>query len=122
MLRLSDDHFTVRQFLPSSEQSSIRRYGLYIPPGYLASPEKLWPTIVFLHGAGERGEEISTSLLRQDLAKKLAAGAQLPFIVIAPHCPRISGWAEEETSRDTVEILDEVAKLLRVDLKRVYLR
>ena len=33
-----------------------REYLLYLPRGYDAEGEKRWPVILFLHGAGERGD------------------------------------------------------------------
>jgi len=124
-LDVEDGQFVIRQYLPSptaSTPSIISHYGLYIPKGYLSDIEKHWPIIMFLHGAGECGDEIDSSLLRQDLPKKLASGSHIPFVVIAPHCPRGSGWGDKQISRDVIAILAEVSKVLRVDMNRVYLR
>jgi poly(3-hydroxybutyrate) depolymerase len=34
-------------------------YLLYLPQGYGTEPEKKWPLIVFLHGSGERGNDLN---------------------------------------------------------------
>jgi len=33
-------------------------YLLYLPDSYSGDTEKLWPVILFLHGAGERGDDL----------------------------------------------------------------
>jgi predicted peptidase len=38
------------------------RYLLALPEGYEADASKPWPLIVFLHGAGERGEDLKLLL------------------------------------------------------------
>ncbi len=121
-IEVGDGRQYIRLFTPSgARHNTIRHYALYIPQDYSDQPAKHWPVIVFLHGGGECGEEISTTLLRQDLAKKLSRGAQLPFVVLSPHCPYTSRWLEDETSRDIMEILEQSSKELRLDLDRVYL-
>jgi predicted peptidase len=34
-------------------------YLLYLPPGYAGQPDKKWPVVFFLHGAGERGNNLA---------------------------------------------------------------
>ena len=34
------------------------RYSLYLPEHYAADTGKTWPLIIFLHGSGERGEDL----------------------------------------------------------------
>ena len=33
-------------------------YQLFLPKGYLAEPAKSYPLLVFLHGSGERGDDV----------------------------------------------------------------
>ena len=34
-------------------------YQLFLPKGYLAEPAKSYPLLVFLHGSGERGDDVA---------------------------------------------------------------
>ena len=34
-------------------------YELYLPPKYNADPAVKWPLIIFLHGSGERGDNVA---------------------------------------------------------------
>ncbi len=66
-------------------------YLSYTPPDYDKDPARHWPLLVFLHGSGERGEDL-------DLVKKwgpitwLDQGHSLPMIVIEPQCPEQEWW------------------------------
>lgn len=58
------------------------------------SPEDIsgeLPAILFLHGAGERGFDFDT-LCMQGLPKYLAAGREIPAVVICPQCPEGYVW------------------------------
>ena len=35
-----------------------RQYWLYLPRGYEDDPARQWPVILFLHGGGERGDDL----------------------------------------------------------------
>lgn len=67
-----------------------REYYVYLPRAYGADRERRWPLILFLHGAGERGDGLG------DLEKVLAHGPlmeawvlrrDLPFVIVAPQAP-----------------------------------
>jgi predicted peptidase len=49
------------------------------------------PAILFLHGAGERGYD-ENLLAFQALPKYLAAGREIPAVVICPQCPEDINW------------------------------
>lgn len=58
------------------------------------SPAKKYPLVVFLHGAGERGEDNEKQLLwGADFFADSASRARFPAIVIFPQCPTESYWA-----------------------------
>ncbi|MCX6359524.1 MAG: prolyl oligopeptidase family serine peptidase [Armatimonadetes bacterium] len=91
------------------------RYLLFLPKGYNDDKARKWPLMLFLHGAGERGNDLEK--LKVHGPPKLAtAGKELPFILVAPQCPE-NGWWETETLG---ALLDEVQTKHRVDLDRVY--
>ena len=49
------------------------------------------PLIVYLHGAGERGENIS-HLYRHGIPKLINEGREIPAVVLAPQCPALCVW------------------------------
>ena len=55
-------HAPESQLLRRSFHSSLthgeRQYWLYLPKGYEDVDTKNWPVILFLHGGGERGEDL----------------------------------------------------------------
>jgi predicted peptidase len=92
-------------------------YLLYLPEEYGTS-DKIYPVIMLLHGAGNRGDDLE--LLKVDgLLKILSSKKEFPFIVIAPQCPLNSRWPEQ--FNELITILDEVRKNYRVDTTRIYL-
>ncbi|WP_295124620.1 alpha/beta hydrolase-fold protein [uncultured Chitinophaga sp.] len=92
------------------------QYVLYIPQGYNDNKEKLWPTIIYLHGLGERGNDIE--LVRNTgLAKRVNGTTDLNFIVIAPQCNKGTWWDLPSVAR----LYDEVIKIYNIDQSRMYL-
>jgi predicted peptidase len=90
------------------------RYLLYLPEGYDATRTP-WPLVLFLHGSGERGADLS-AVTRQGLPK-LAGDRSLPFILVAPQVPAGEIWSADALKA----LLDDLQARLRVDPDRVYL-
>jgi len=92
-------------------------YLLYIPDGY-TSEGKSWPLILFLHGAGERGDD--TELLKKHGPPKLVSnGKKLPFVVVSPQCPADNWWPNMLGELNV--LIDEITKQYNIDQSRVYL-
>lgn len=90
-------------------------YLLYLPPDYAADGGKQWPFVLFLHGAGERGNDIE--LVKKHGPPKLAGTKQdFPFILVSPQCPLETWW---DTDALKALVSDVIAKH-RVDHDRVY--
>lgn len=90
------------------------KYLLYLPPGYEKGSD-LWPMILFLHGAGETGEDLAKVKIHGP-PKIIDAGKTLPFVVVSPQSPQ-RGWNVLALNA----LLDEVIKSHRIDADRVYL-
>jgi predicted peptidase len=88
-------------------------YLLYLPRGY-DKGEKAWPLLLFLHGAGESGNDLS-KVKKHGPPKLVAAGKDLPFIVVSPQSRRF-GWQPQALNA----LLDDVSKKYRVDADRIY--
>ncbi|RAJ00640.1 dienelactone hydrolase family protein [Paenibacillus pabuli] len=94
-------------------------YLLHIPEKEqpLAEDQK-WPVILFLHGAGERGNDLE--MLKANGVPLIAdQDKSFPFIVISPQCPQSELWANEKEA--VMAILEQVLENYPADKKRVYL-
>ena len=93
-------------------------YLLYLPEGYDEALDRTWPLVLYLHGAGERGSDLS--LVKTHGIPKLAErGADLPFIAISPQCPTDTWWSSHIDALDA--LLKAACASHAVDEKRVYL-
>jgi predicted peptidase len=93
-------------------------YLLYLPADYGKDAKKQWPLIMFLHGAGERGNNIAV-LRKQGLPKMIGQGKNFDFIIVSPQCPNDIWWPERTDL--LIGLLDEIEKKYNVDTDRVYL-
>jgi predicted peptidase len=89
-------------------------YLLYLPDGY-GKDDKAWPLVLFLHGAGESGNDLS-KVKKHGPPKLIEAGKDFPCIVVSPQCPRF-GWDVATLNG----LLDDVMAKYKVDKDRVYL-
>jgi len=92
------------------------RFLLYLPEGYAEKKDARWPLMMFLHGAGERGDDLNRVKVHGPpmLVEK---GKKFPFIILSPQCPKGQVWKADEL----VALLDHVCEKYRVDKTRQYL-
>jgi predicted peptidase len=88
------------------------RYLLYRPASY--ESRAAWPLILFLHGGGERGENLEL-VKREGLPHILETRSEFPFVVVSPQETRRRRFDPETLSA----LLDEVGGALRIDRSRV---
>jgi predicted peptidase len=93
-------------------------YLLHLPAAVGTSAGGLWPTILFLHGRGESGDDPS-AVMRQGLPAYVAQQPVFPFIVIAPQCPWGTWWPE--LAESLTKMLDACVERFPVDPERLYL-
>jgi predicted peptidase len=91
-------------------------YLLHLPDGY-DEGNKDWPLVLFLHGAGERGADLS-KLKVHGPPKLIEAGRDIPAIVVSPQCPEDEWWNDHLDALSA--LLDEIEKKYRVDADRIY--
>ena len=93
-------------------------YLLSLPRGYRAGGKRKWPLILFLHGAGERGDDLEL-VKKHGIPKIVEQGTDLPFITLSPQCPQDTWWG---THTDALSaLLDDVVATHAVDTDRLYL-
>lgn len=88
-------------------------YLLSLPEGY--ETKEQWPLMLFLHGAGERGDNLDLVKVHGP-PKLIAAGKEMPFIVVSPQCPKDRWWNAVELTA----LLDEIIEKYDVDESRIY--
>ena len=88
---------------------------LSLPKDYEDSRET-YPLVLFLHGAGERGDDVQ-AVAKHGPPKLAKAGREFPFILVAPQCAEGRWWQPTEV----LALLDHVEATHRVDTSRVYL-
>lgn len=78
-------------------------YRILYPAGY--KPSKKYPLLLFLHGAGERGNDNSRQLVHGSaLFTDSANRKNFPAIVLFPQCPQNQTWARMQLMRQRMDI------------------
>jgi predicted peptidase len=113
-----EDLIVMSKAAKQAKQSFSKKmsYLLYLPDGYKQDNRKRWPLIVFLHGAGERGEDLDLVKIHGP-PKLIEAGKKMPFIVVSPQLALGEWWSPDIVAWLTKELI----KTLWVDPERVYL-
>lgn len=93
-------------------------YLLYLPPGYYEQPDKRWPVVFFLHGAGERGSDLEI-VKYHGLPKVIDQGQDFPFIAVAPQCPTEERWTQQLAKLD--RLYAQIMENYRVLPDQIYL-
>jgi predicted peptidase len=121
----------------SDAQSIEHKYRLLLPAGYDQDSATTYPLVLFLHGAGERGEDNQLQLKHgAPEFLKPARRQQYPCIVVVPQCPSQQKWVEVDwtltSGKDTfidqpsaamataLGIVDQWVQSGRVDKSRIY--
>lgn len=108
---------TQQSFKANIIKSAGLNYLLHLPKGYKKTGDP-HPVILFLHGAGERGNNFQL-LQKHGIPKVAPKRKDFPFITISPQCPQHSWWLFHFD--DLITLLDEVLARYNADPSRVYL-
>lgn len=97
---------SLRTFIPRTFESSSGLelpYRILYPEGF--NPAEEYPLLLFLHGAGERGNDNQLQLFHG--GKLLASAPELEgVIVVAPQCPADEWWADIDHDLSTRNLLE----------------
>jgi predicted peptidase len=74
-----------------------------------------WPLMLFLQGAGERGDDLQL-VKRHGVAKIVEEQPAFPLLVVSPQCPPTEAWAPEPL----LALLDDIEQHYDVDPERLY--
>jgi predicted peptidase len=93
------------------------KYLLFLPEGY-GKEQKRWPLMLFLHGAGERGDDLNKVKVHGP-PKIVQTRKDFPFIVVSPQCPEDDWWTMK--TEVLINLLDDIVARYDVDTERIYL-
>ena len=93
-------------------------YLLYLPTDY-SNSKKGYPLVLFLHGAGERGEDINLVEIH-GIPRLINMGKEFPFITIAPQCPSDRWWPEPVLTKALISLIEKTKAQYNVDNSRIY--
>ena len=110
----SDDEITTHLSL-----SYNLSYRTYFPENYDERNTKL-PIVFFLHGVGERGENLDL-VETHGIPKLIKNGKKFPFITVVPQCPFNQWWSRSEMIKSLINLVEEVVQKYDVDDSRVYI-
>ncbi|MGI8979638.1 MAG: prolyl oligopeptidase family serine peptidase [Pirellulaceae bacterium] len=94
------------------------RYLLFLPQGHGSAEKKdeKWPLLLFLHGAGERGNDNLDLVKKHGPPKIVDEKKDFPFITVSPQCPEGKRWNAQELAK----LVDALANTYSADPQRLY--
>jgi predicted peptidase len=95
------------------------QYQVFVPS--IWQPSQKWPVVLFLHGAGERGED---GILQTEVGIGTAIRRSVdrfPAIVVMPQCQKNVWWTDPSMEKLVFEALDATMREFGGDPDRVYL-
>lgn len=96
------------------------KYQVYVPPEWKPGGRQ-WPVILFLHGAGARGDD-GVRQANIGLGKAIRKDPQrFPFIVIFPQAHLRNSWSTPAMQAQALAALDQTMQEFNGDPSRVYL-
>ena len=100
---------------PDGEEKVTLHYWLYLPKAKDMGESEKPPLMLFLHGAGERGDNLEV-VKKHGPPKLVDAQPDFPFILVSPQCPRDERWQPAQL----LQLVEHVAKTHGTDENRLY--
>lgn len=94
-----------------NENEFNMNYKVFYPDDY-----KDLPLIVYLHGAGERGEN-SLHLYRHGVPKLIQEGREYPAVILCPQCPAFNVW--DNVVEKLKGLIDSIAEEFKIKKDRI---
>ncbi len=95
-----------------SQKAATIRYWLFVPADY--EKRTNWPLMLFLHGAGERGQDLE-QVKAWGPPKRVATEKNFPFVVVSPQCPKGVYWHIEHLAK----LVDHIANTCKIDKRHM---
>ena len=118
------------------ESGNVLPYNIFYPKNYKSAKSEKYPLLIFLHGAGERGEDNIKQLIH--IAPKLIqkeTRTKYPAVLLFPQCPENDYWAPVKRLEWTFDsgaeatqpmkmlmgLVDKILQDPKIDKKRIYI-
>jgi len=95
------------------------KYLFFLPKDYSNAKKTTWPLILFLHGMGERGDDLELVKIH-GIPKIVKTQEDFPFIAISPQCPIEYVWTDKKMLQALESLVLKIIKNYRIDKTRVY--
>ena len=116
----------------TNDKKETLPYRIFIPK---KMPKKPVPLVIFLHGAGERGNDNKVQVVHAVRDLITYSLNNEPMIIIAPQCPKNKRWVEVDWSklshtmpkepsygmRLSLELIEKLCKEFPIDRSRLYI-
>ncbi len=111
-----EDIYKAKEFI--SDDGDTLLYRIMLPEEF--QPDKKYPLVLFLHGAGERGSDNRAQLTwGVDAFADEEFRTEHPAIVIAPQAPEQTFWANLNWREEGTGLMDEPSKPLKLTYELV---
>lgn len=101
------------------EDNKKLNYWLY-QPTHIEPMDQKMPMILFLHGAGERGDKLQI-VLKHGPPMQIKGGKNFPAYVISPQCPQKEWWTSNNMIKQLDGLVSQTVKNLPIDINRIYI-
>jgi len=101
--------------LPHVDETALD-FLLYLPEEYDPDSDQEWPLMVYLHGRGERGDDLELLKLHGP-PKLLSERNHYPFIIVSPQCPLPRFW--DSHISQVRDLLDYLLTQYHIDANRI---
>jgi predicted peptidase len=91
----------------------VMDYLLYLPQDY--ENRDSWPLVLFLHGAGERGDDLEL-VKKHGPPKIVGTGGGFPFVLVTPQCKANRWWEPIFLTA----LLDDICANYKIDEEQIY--
>ncbi len=92
-----------------------------MPHNYEASQATAWPLLLYLHGMGDRGNDLNklaqTNNIVPRMQKAMGESFQSPFVVVTPQFP---GYDWQWNTDVLGTLIDEIVDTYKIDTDRIY--
>jgi predicted esterase len=105
-----------------TDKGTTLPYRLFIPANY--SPSQKYPLVLALHGAGERGTNNTSQIMKGEMATSWADPvnqAKYPCFVVAPQCPTNEYWGNDPIVAADIDLMDSLIREFTIDTNRLYI-
>lgn len=121
ILLTMNQHITAQ--IQTKEKAIIQRnttlnYLLWLPADYKKDKNKKFPLLIFLHGSGERGDNLE-KVKTHGPPSLVDKPADFPFILVSPQCAEGTRWMWKVDELQAM--LEEIISKYRIDSDRIYL-